>query len=476
MSVAVRLQPVARLYEEGRVQDAARALQALAGELGQSPDFHRLGGAIALGLQRPQEAYQHFTRAVQLAPGNPAHLVNLGEFNRMVGRWKEAADAFRRALALDPASAPVHVALGLSLAQDGQRAAASEAFARGLKASPGDLKLRKQLAATLDRMGLKSEAIACMRDALRIAPSDIDCQIMLRKLYAEIVPGWHFPMMNDMERNRAYDRAIRRAVRPGMHVLDIGTGAGLLSLMSARAGAGRVTTCEMVPEVAAMAQRIMDVNGVADRVRVAAKKSTDLVVGQDMADRADLLVSEVLSNDLLTEDVVETIAHARAQLLKPGAPMIPRAIAVVAALVGGDELAKSVSVGTVDGFDLSPFNEFSPVALSIRVESLHYDMLSDAHEVFHFDMAQDVREGEALERVIPVTRAGVGLGFLQWIRLYLDDEVVFENRPGPEFGPSGWHHRIMTFPRPRALTPGQKVTFEARHDRRTLALVLKEVR
>ena len=43
-------------------------------------------------------------------------------------------------------------------------------------------------------------------------------------------------MMNDDARNRVYDEAMRR-LAPGRGVLDIGTDAGLLAMMAARAKA-----------------------------------------------------------------------------------------------------------------------------------------------------------------------------------------------------------------------------------------------
>jgi len=60
--------------------------------------------------------------------------------------------------------------------------------------------------------------------------------------------AYHFPMIADEGRNGCFDRALRAAIAragdgaAGMHVLDIGTGSGLLSMMAARAGAGRVTS------------------------------------------------------------------------------------------------------------------------------------------------------------------------------------------------------------------------------------------
>ena len=160
------------------------------------------------------------------------------------------------------------------------------------------------------------------------------------------MPGWHVPMMNDRPRNQAYEAAIKRAVS-GTHVLDIGTGAGLLSLMAARSGARAVTTCEMVRTVAGRAQEIGQKNGFAERITVVARKSTDVRIGVEMAARADVLISEILSSDLLGEEALPSIEDAKARLIKPGARIIPAASALRGMIVGGRTLELQSHVGTV---------------------------------------------------------------------------------------------------------------------------------
>ena len=178
------------------------------------------------------------------------------------------------------------------------------------------------------------------------APTDSVFRARLRLIVEKLVPGWHVPMMNDRPRNQAYEAAIKRAVS-GTHVLDIGTGAGLLSLMAARSGARAVTTCEMVRTVAGRAQEIVQKNGFAERITVVARKSTDVRIGVEIAARADVLISEILSSDLLGEEALPSIEDAKARLIKPGARIIPAASALRGMIVGGRTLELQSHVGTV---------------------------------------------------------------------------------------------------------------------------------
>jgi hypothetical protein len=102
--------------------------------------------------------------------------------------------------------------------------------------------------------------------------------------------------------------------------LEIGTGTGLLAMIAVRAGAAEVITCEKTLAIAHMATEIVARNGYADHVRIIAKHSDELDVEADLGGPADILVSKIVSNDLLGEP-----AHERAvrNLLKPGGRVIP---------------------------------------------------------------------------------------------------------------------------------------------------------
>src|SRR3954462_7411765 len=94
------------------------------------------------------------------------------------------------------------------------------------------------------------------------------------------IPRWHFPMLNDGERNDAFATGLERAITAGDIVLDIGSGTGLLAMLAVQAGAGHVYTCEADPVLAEIARQVVATNGLSDRITVLTAMSTDLVVGR----------------------------------------------------------------------------------------------------------------------------------------------------------------------------------------------------
>jgi protein arginine N-methyltransferase 1 len=142
--------------------------------------------------------------------------------------------------------------------------------------------------------------------------------------------GWadpieHARMLHDDRRTRDFISALAAAVQPGDVVLDIGTGSGVLAVAVARAGASRVYAVE-ASDIAAVAARVFEANGVADRVTLVPGWSRQI----ELPERADLLVAEVIGNEPLEEEILETTLDARRRLLKPGARLVPHTLELVA--------------------------------------------------------------------------------------------------------------------------------------------------
>jgi precorrin-6B methylase 2 len=136
-------------------------------------------------------------------------------------------------------------------------------------------------------------------------------------------PPAQIRMLEDRVRTSRFIDAIRRTVRPGDVVVDLGTGSGVLAVAAAQAGAKRVYAIEVRP-IAEVAARFFQGSGFSDRITLIRGNSTEI----SLPERADVLVSEMIGNDPLAEQILETTRDAVARLLKPETRLIPSALRI----------------------------------------------------------------------------------------------------------------------------------------------------
>ena len=428
---------------------------------------HNNLGIALMNLGQNSESQTCYQQALALKQDFVEAHNNLGNLLKKIGRFEQAEASYRQALALRPGMAEAHHNLGCVLVELRRFAEAEASQRQALALKPDYILAHSELGAMLLNQGRCSEAIACYRQALDLDASLIEALAGLSQALARQIPTWHVPMMNDQLRNDAYFAALKAAIKPDTQVLEIGTGSGLLSMMAAKLGARQVTTCEVVPEIAEVARSIVADNGFTPQVTVVSKISTKMEVGQDMDQRADLLVSELLSSEFLNECVLSSIEDAKHRLLKPGARIIPARGAIQFALFGGDDIAANVRVDQVYGFDLSKFNSLVPTKQLISRNDLNIELLSETITAFSFDFANTDQFplGERKVIEVPVSKPGRCVGIIQWIKLEMDDTVVFENHPAIKNAASGWQYCVYVFPSPVAVVPGQVALVSAAYNR-----------
>ena len=460
------LQQAIEHHKAGRYDEAAAGYRAvLMQDPGNARAAHYLG-VLLLMAGRFEEALDLLARAVASEPNLVEARNNYGVALRETGRTREAIEAFRMVVAARPAEFDGQNNLASALLVAGDLNGAIEAGNAAHHLRPDQAAPLLTIATALLLKHDPEAALGPVRQVLAADPGNDRAVALYRTAMSRIVQPWHFPMMNDGPRNAAYDAAIRRAVTPGALVLDIGTGAGLLSMMAARAGAGRVVTCEMTAPVAAKAKQIIAQNGLQDRIAVHNKRSNDLSVGADLPEKADVLVHEIFDSDLLSEGVLPSMEDAHARLLKPGAKIIPRAAAAMVALAGGDQLRAMVNVNKAAGFDVGMFNEFMPERFVFDGQRFKFDWLSEPVPALSFDFHQTRYPHEHRLVEVKVTRTGLCLGVVQWLRIELDEATRFENHPNtPPQVPSGWLHSLYTFAPPVEVKSGQTVRLIAGHSR-----------
>jgi type II protein arginine methyltransferase len=335
--------------------------------------------------------------------------------------------------------------------------AARAALARSAQ---GDPLVQIRLALSFAWAGHRRDAYELAKAACAAAPLDREIDRIAAEAFSLCIPAWYFPAARDNARSAAYDAAIRRAVRPGMRVLEIGTGTGLFAMMAARAGAADVVTCESDPRVADVARDVISRNGYSDRIRVIARNSTELDADADLGGPADLLISEIISVHMLDEARRQVIRHAAESLLRPGAQLIPARATALAALAEDPE-ADYHRMDAAAGFDLTPFNRFAAPRYIASDGARDAILRSSPAALMVQRMAQDIPAAEG-SAVLTSTGGRVD-GIAQWVMLDLDEATRYENRHGTPAG-RGWWPAFFPFDRPREFAAGTQLRVHARQD------------
>lgn len=114
----------------------------------------------------------------------------------------------------------------------------------------------------------------------------------------------------------AFELAARAGQTPQLscHVLDVGTGTGLLAMVASRLGASRVVAIDNDPEARRVAAENLAQNGLADRVDVPETQLGELV--GELASAFDVVLANIIDGALLL--LQEDLSAA----LKPGGTMI----------------------------------------------------------------------------------------------------------------------------------------------------------
>ena len=383
-----------------------------------------------------------------------------------INKPSEAIDSFTQAIKLDPDLAKLRVARGDTFHLLGKVQEAVADYKVALRLAPADGETLKKATLCMLESGQGTQAIELCRDILGVHPDNLTARLGAEWVLSQLVPIWHVPMMNEPERNQAYHDGLASVVTPEKTVFEIGTGSGLVAMMAAKLGARQVVTCEAVGLIADTARKIIQRNHYQDRITVLAKPSQAVQLDKDLPVKADILVHEIFSSELLGEHVLPAIEDARRRLLKPGGEILPSCASIMIALVGGDDLGKNLHVDEAFGFDLRDFNAIHPKKRPLYREDLAPVLLCADIEAFRFDFFNQATFPAERKRIeITASKPGLCYGVIQWIRIEFGKGVHFENHPSRRRTVSNWQHTIYGFDEPIELDEGSVVSLTAMHDR-----------
>lgn len=258
---------------------------------------------------------------------------------------------------------------------------------------------------------------------------------------------YHRTLLDDPHRMAAYDQAIRSLVLPGMRVLDLGCGTGILAMLAAKCGA-EVIAVES-SEVALLARELVEANGLAAQVEVIHADFCEL-----QAREVDLVVSDFMGRFVVDDGMLEAVSRA-ADWLAPDGRFCPARVRLQLAPVG------DLHMWPVDffahpllGLDLSP-------ALPRAVHTFYianlrpHTVMAPTRTFATLEPPDVLDERFDAEMHFTIEREGLLRGVAGWFEANLSEHTSLSSGPGIE---THWGQLVFPLP-PDTLQPGDDLYF-----------------
>lgn len=292
------------------------------------------------------------------------------------------------------------------------------------------------------------EAQCCFEKILSIDANFLKSYQNLDNVKNRMVERWHFGMLNDSGRNSKYKAAINKAIqqRNQVNVLDIGTGTGLLALYAHESGAKQTFACELSPIMCNIASEAFRRNGCTDQIKLLPKHSTKIDVQEDLGGKVDLIVTETMDCGVFGEGLLETLIHAKENLLKSNGQIIPCRVKLFVAGFQSRQLAMEQNVVNSSSFtdtiyvqnyclssnndepyDSCHVEQFKDFKLITRIEEALNINLNNLDELYALSCGK-LKKNIRLAYIVPESILD---GFCAWFEMSLDanDTIVVSTNP-----------------------------------------------
>ncbi|XP_014248293.1 protein arginine N-methyltransferase 6-like [Cimex lectularius] len=272
----------------------------------------------------------------------------------------------------------------------------------------------------------------------------------------------HRIMLEDKRRCEAYSKAIldNPHVFRDKTVMDLGAGTGILSLLCAKSGAGKVYAVEAAKGMIPVLKATIEENGFTDVIRVVESAVEDVVLDE----KVDVIVSEWMGFTLLHEGMLSSVVNAKHRLLKPDGILIPDTCELFVSLTRAPSL-----LGTYEdvlGVDMSHFGRewrslFDGKPMIDTLDMTKDSIVSEPMSILKFDIAklneEDLLHLKKRIRLVVNKEQTQCDALCLWFEVTLMGEVLSTS---PFLPATHWKQTLITFPDQLNVVKGNTVEFD----------------
>jgi protein arginine N-methyltransferase 1 len=275
---------------------------------------------------------------------------------------------------------------------------------------------------------------------------------------------FHELMLNDHIRMVAYESAIKEVVKPGMTVVDIGTGTGILAFWALEAGAKKVYAVELNKNRIPQAKGRIDKAGYSDRFEI----FNDISYDVELPEKVDVIISEILGNLADNEDMTPTLIDARKRFLKEDGIILPKKVKTYLVPVSSEKAHRQVKEmkckGINEGYGLKDLlnkldikNKFDLYYDCVLSSSLYLGEPQIVQE-FNFDGSDE--STYSVKTKYKVTKDDLFTGFKGSFSAELSDNVILDisgNDISEKETSDCWKHCYLPIENPINVKEGDEI-------------------
>ena len=243
-------------------------------------------------------------------------------------------------------------------------------------------------------------------------------------------------LLSHRTRIQKFSQAITKTVKADHHVIELGTGSGILAILAARQGA-RVTAIDANAESLKYARAAAERNGVIKNIEFVHSNFSDY----EPEEKADVVLCEMLSSVMLIEQQIPASRYAVKHLLKPNGRIIPKEVKLFVIPVQNEILWNRFNIEDLK-FPRIP-------QTAEREQSID---LADLQELEKIDLTKDSDQSLSIDKHLKfeIVQSGTAHGIIGMFESKLHDDITLTMD-------DGWRELFMPFPESFDVKAGTKL-------------------
>ena len=178
-------------------------------------------------------AEQLYNQIIEFEPDHVESIFLLGSLSIQTKNFDRARQLLNKVIQINPNHAKAHNNLGATFQELKKNQEAINCYEKAIEINPKLPDTYCNLSLLYMNSGKHDEALQYCNRALNLIPQMLKAVNLKSEILKKNTPHWHTQIINDKDRNNFYLSALKSVIKTSSSVFEIGTGSGLLSIISA---------------------------------------------------------------------------------------------------------------------------------------------------------------------------------------------------------------------------------------------------